>query len=320
MDSILQQITDWLKEMLVSAIMGNLSGMFESVNNQVGEIATSVGMTPANFSPGVFAMVRNISESVIIPIPQAWRFSTNKGFSAFIHPDGVYDDPKGGLLRELLYPKLRFHFQFQNELLLFREVAHRAVFSLNVYSNMAINTFISLANLFDASTVEQCFADTGNSPIPGIKENDTWCVRGHADRLLKIGKAELQIFAKLFDGSNNWKQARLPVIHCKQLLEILDRFAKQEMNLGTIQDSIYTTQMWNETGAQNDDIIERKVQFPDANIQMIYSGPHIGVANPLFKTPRSKCVLKSDYDSIDLTSIPENYLARSIYVPLISDK
>ena len=68
MDSILQQITDWLKEMLVSAIMGNLSGMFESVNNQVGEIATSVGMTRANFSPGVFAMVRNISESVIIPI------------------------------------------------------------------------------------------------------------------------------------------------------------------------------------------------------------------------------------------------------------
>ena len=38
MDSILQQITDWLKEMLISAIMGNLSGMFESVNNQVGEI------------------------------------------------------------------------------------------------------------------------------------------------------------------------------------------------------------------------------------------------------------------------------------------
>ena len=68
MDSILQQITDWLKEMLIEAIMGNLSGMFESVNNQVGEIATSVGMTPATFSPGVFSMIRNISESVIIPI------------------------------------------------------------------------------------------------------------------------------------------------------------------------------------------------------------------------------------------------------------
>ena len=68
MESILQQITDWLKEMLIEAIMGNLSGMFDSVNNQVGEIATSVGMTPEAFSPGVFSMVRNISESVIIPI------------------------------------------------------------------------------------------------------------------------------------------------------------------------------------------------------------------------------------------------------------
>lgn len=68
MDSIFQQITEWLKEIIISAIMGNLSGMFESVNTQVGEIATSVGMTPANFSPEVFAMVRNVSESVIIPI------------------------------------------------------------------------------------------------------------------------------------------------------------------------------------------------------------------------------------------------------------
>lgn len=68
MDSILEQITDWLKEMLVSGIMENLSGMFDSVNQQVGDITVQVGMTPANFSPGVFAMIRNVSESVIIPI------------------------------------------------------------------------------------------------------------------------------------------------------------------------------------------------------------------------------------------------------------
>ena len=68
MDGILQQITDWLKEMLVEAIMGNLSGLFDTVNQQVGEIASDVGMTPANFSPGVYAMIRNISENVIIPI------------------------------------------------------------------------------------------------------------------------------------------------------------------------------------------------------------------------------------------------------------
>ena len=68
MQSILEQITDWLKSMIISGIMGNLSGMFDSVNQQVGQIAGDVGTTPANFSPAVFAMIRNISESVILPI------------------------------------------------------------------------------------------------------------------------------------------------------------------------------------------------------------------------------------------------------------
>lgn len=68
MDGILEQITNWLKEMLVSGVMDNLSGMFDSVNQQVGDIAVQVGTTPANFSPGVFAMIRNVSETVIIPI------------------------------------------------------------------------------------------------------------------------------------------------------------------------------------------------------------------------------------------------------------
>lgn len=68
MDFILDKITDWIKDLLVSGIMDNLTGMFESVNQQVGNIATQVGTTPADFSPGVFEMIRNISESVIIPI------------------------------------------------------------------------------------------------------------------------------------------------------------------------------------------------------------------------------------------------------------
>ncbi len=68
MDSIISAIQDWIKEMLVSGIMSNLSGMFDAVNQQVAEIAGDVGTTPANFSPGVYSMIRNISESVIIPI------------------------------------------------------------------------------------------------------------------------------------------------------------------------------------------------------------------------------------------------------------
>ena len=68
MDSILQSIEDWFRGLLVSGIMDNLTNTFDSVNNQVGQIATEVGQTPANFSPAVYNMIRTLSENVIMPI------------------------------------------------------------------------------------------------------------------------------------------------------------------------------------------------------------------------------------------------------------
>ena len=68
MDSVLAQIGEWIKDWLISVIMNLLTGLFDSVNTQVGDIATQVQTSPANFSPGVFSMIRNVSESVIIPI------------------------------------------------------------------------------------------------------------------------------------------------------------------------------------------------------------------------------------------------------------
>ena len=68
MQSILDQLTEWLRELLIGGIMDNLTGMFDSVNEQVEQIAGNVGTTPADFSPAVFSLIRNISESVILPI------------------------------------------------------------------------------------------------------------------------------------------------------------------------------------------------------------------------------------------------------------
>lgn len=68
MGSVLDQIGEWFKEMLVSGIMNQLTGLFDSVNTQVGDIATQMGQTPVSFSPGIFSIIRNVSESVIIPI------------------------------------------------------------------------------------------------------------------------------------------------------------------------------------------------------------------------------------------------------------
>jgi len=68
MDTIIQKITEWLKELLIKGITDNLSGMFDTVNQKVGEIATQVGTTPSAWNGGVFSMIKTLSETVIIPI------------------------------------------------------------------------------------------------------------------------------------------------------------------------------------------------------------------------------------------------------------
>lgn len=68
MDYIKEQITEWLKEILVGGIESNLSGMFDTVNQKVGEISTQVGQTPQGWNGGIFNMIQNLSETVILPI------------------------------------------------------------------------------------------------------------------------------------------------------------------------------------------------------------------------------------------------------------
>ena len=68
MGFIVDALTEWLKELLVGGIISNLSGMFDSVNQKVGEIAGQVGTTPQAWNSGIYNMIHNLSETVILPI------------------------------------------------------------------------------------------------------------------------------------------------------------------------------------------------------------------------------------------------------------
>ncbi|MBQ7000911.1 MAG: hypothetical protein IJN67_07695 [Oscillospiraceae bacterium] len=68
MDYIKEQITEWLKEILVDGILSNLAGLFDNVNQEVGNITAQVGTTPQGWNGGIYSMIHNLSESVIVPI------------------------------------------------------------------------------------------------------------------------------------------------------------------------------------------------------------------------------------------------------------
>ena len=105
-------------------------------------------------------------------LPQAWMYNAECGVSAFIHPEGVYDDPKGGALREKLYSRLRKHFMFANERKLFPEVDHHTQFSLNVYGGPLMVSFDTISNLYDAKSIVECYKGDSSMPIPKIKNTN----------------------------------------------------------------------------------------------------------------------------------------------------
>ncbi|WP_052507214.1 Eco57I restriction-modification methylase domain-containing protein [Desulfonatronovibrio magnus] len=256
-------------------------------------------------------------------LPQAWRYGTKHGVSGFLHPEGVYDDPKGGTLRQAVYPRLRYHFNFINELKLFSDIDHHNSFSVNIYSESRNRaSFIHIANLYLPNTVDGCFDHSGKGPVPGIKDQDNkWNVHGHASRLLSVTEKELSLFASLYDASGTSPlQARLPALHTVELVSVLEKFAAQPRKLGDLQGEYFSTEMWHETNSQNDGTIRRLTKFPDTSKEWIMSGPHFFVGNPFYKTPREKCTLNSHYDILDLTDLSDDYLPRTNYVPNCSQE
>lgn len=290
-------------------------------------------------------------------LPQVWRIGC--GVQALLHPEGPYDDPKGGLLRSALYPRLRAHFQFENQLLLFAEVHHNTKYSINIYGQRgSVIRFRQMANLYAPQTVSESLKGlamayeplsakvssdassasaevspgtssvlpvtespvASHKPTPGIKRDEGgWNTDGHPNRVIEVDEAMLATFAKLYDVPGTPpEQARLPAIHSRELVSVLQKFANVPRRLGDLKGNYYTLEMWHETGAQKDGTIERHTGFANSPDEFILSGPHFFVGNPLNKTPRAVCTLNSHYDVLDLETLPDDYLPRSNYRPACS--
>jgi hypothetical protein len=256
-------------------------------------------------------------------LPVGWMLSGQQGVVGFLHPEGPYDDPEGGPLREVVYGRLRAHFQFVNEMKLFAEVDNHTKYSINIYGPaQEIPSFHQLANLFLPATVDACFAHDGGGVVGGYKnESGKWNTAGHADRIVRVGFEQLTVFAQLYDEPGTpANRARLPAIHAGTLSSVLSKLAAYPRRLADLEGEYFSTQHWNESNAQEDGTIvrnaDRSAPFSSSPEEWVLSGPHFFVANPLNKTPRAICAGNKQYDNLDLESMPDDYLPRTNYRPM----
>lgn len=249
-------------------------------------------------------------------IENGFSLLSDNGFMGLLHPEGVYDDPKGQILRKEIYRRLRYHFQYQNALNLF-PIGHREKYGTSIYGNKKINVnFNSINNLFIPQTIDACFAHDGHGTCGGIKVDEKWNIAGHKDRIVHITEKELKVMADTFEQGTDPQSAKLVSIHAQQIMNVLEAFADFPKHVGDFNVNI--TVDLDETGAVNEGIIKRETFYPNVeNYEMVYNGPQIYVGNPSYKTPRTVCVNKADYDTIDLSSISNEYIARSNYRPIM---
>jgi hypothetical protein len=255
-------------------------------------------------------------------LSRSWEISASAGVVGFLHPDGIYDDPKGGILRRAAYPRLRYHFQLVNERKLFADVHHLTSFSVNAYRGDVRERvdFDHMSNLFHPSSIDASYSNDGHGAVPGIKnpdDNFSWDLRGHRQRIVRIHEETLALFAKIYDEPGTLAlEARLPVVHSRETLSVLRRFIVQKRRLGDLD--YFTSREWNETEAQAEGTIRRETRFPIDSTEWILSGPHFFVATPFNKIPNDGCKNNLDYSEIDLTEIPNDFLPRTNYVPACS--
>ncbi len=256
-------------------------------------------------------------------MPLAWGLSGAQGVTGLLHPEGPYEDPDGGVLREAVYERLRRHFGFVNELQLFAEVDHHTKYSVNIYgSAQAAPCFDQLANLFAPASVDACYLHDGTGMVGGYKnEAGKWNTSGHRDRIVCVDEAALATFVQLYDEPGTpARRARLPALHAGALGSVLAKLAAYPRRLASIPDVCVVNEMWNETRQQNDGTTARRSStdsgFAATPYDWVLSGPHFFVANPFNKTPRRVCTANGHYDGIDLQTLPDDYLPRTNYRPM----
>ena len=243
--------------------------------------------------------------------------SEERGFIGLLTPESIYDDPKGQPLRRELYKRLRYHFQYQNELRLFAEVHHHTVYGDQLLGPRRSSSprFASLSNLFHPNTVDACFAHDGHGLCGGIKdENGNWNTAAHKDRIVEITDKELQVLSDTFEDGTTGDCAKLVNLHNVEMVSIFENLSANPTHFKDYNTYFIISRGFEETSAVKEGIIRRDTCNVETD-KLVISGPHFYLANPINKNPRKNCKLNSDYDSINLNEIAENYLPRTNYVP-----
>ena len=251
------------------------------------------------------------------------RISNSTGKIGILHPVSVYDDAKGGVLRSLLYSRLRYLFHFRNELKLFSETNDkgRLTFAINIYGGPKSETkFELISNLFHPKTIDGCFIlnQTGDQRIKLIDEDGkySWNTQGSYSRKVGVNNEFLQLLSSLQGGGNIPK---LIYLQTETLRSVLLKISKASVQLlsGYKHHFSFGFHETNDVGEgrQINDYNHQTQVVSDEDYKFVYSGPNFKILNPVAQCPKRVYKSNNDYEWVNLREISSDFIPRTKYLP-----
>lgn len=303
-------------------LLRELQRVLKSTDQQVSylqETAASEATREILSTPQRFPLSSDLMLNLYLPfIEQTWRNLRPCGSIGLLHPEGHLNDIKAADFRRHIYRRLRRHFQFINELMLFEDIGHPVNYGIHIYSFETDVRFIQIARLLHPSQVDGSLASDGSGEVPGIQHpQGGWDLRPHAHRVTIVDESVLDSWARLFDAPGTRATAATLVRPVTvDDLDAIRVLASQSVRLA--DHKYHWSSGLHEKGARKNGIIEWETRVPDSWPDVILQGPHFTIANPYAKQPNENCRSKGDYSSWDLESLPESVIPRTNYQRTVS--
>ncbi|MBR1434568.1 MAG: type II restriction endonuclease subunit M, partial [Bacteroidales bacterium] len=247
--------------------------------------------------------------------------ASDNGYIGLLHPDGVYDDSHGQVLRKEIYHRLVYHFQYVNVLKLFAEILHWVKYSTNVYGRRKESIcFKSISNLYHPATVDGCFVHDGSGQCGGLKDNDdNWNTSAHKDRIVNYSDNELGLLSKTFEEDTTYDEAKLVCIQANSIINILSKIADFPTHVSDFGFKISSG--FHETGSVDKGILKPKTSYGNPEeYGMVFKGPQFSICTPWYKNPNEHCKNQHDYSVVRLTDISPSFYTRSNFSPVLPIK
>ncbi|OFQ55124.1 Eco57I restriction-modification methylase domain-containing protein [Corynebacterium sp. HMSC074H12] len=245
---------------------------------------------------------------------RTWANAADNGIISLIHPESHFTEKKAAALRAGAYRRLRRHWQFINELVLF-DVHDLVKYGIHVYSSRQEKpSFLSASALYHPRTVIDSLEHDGSGKLPGFKDdNDKWDLRPHRDRIITVDEDTLRVWNSIIEEPGT------PLLETRTVYSVnSEASAVLSKMAGSARVKTLGPQFslgWDEGAAPKKGFIEVSWQHPSSWDDVVLQGPHFGLSTPFNKQPNPTMKHNQDWTEIDLEFLPKDFIPATSYLP-----